>query len=175
MAKRSITPTIGSQLAAGLALPDKFSELSKLELELIVARHSVGRWMMRCMVAATGKEMTETEILVVHHVNHRCRERKLADICFALNIEDTHVVSYALKKLANLDLVSSNRRGKELFWSTTVAGRSLCKRYFQMRDDILLRGLIDDGAKELCNPDLTRILRTLSEHYDQGARAAASI
>ena len=93
--------------------------------------------MTRCMAGAGVKDMTETEILVVHHVNHRDREKKLADICFVLNIEDTHVVSYALKKLANLGLVSGNRRGKEVFWSTTEAGQAPCERYRQVRDCLL--------------------------------------
>jgi predicted MarR family transcription regulator len=70
-------------------------ELSELEFGLIIASHAFGRWMTRCMAGAGVKDMTETEILVVHHVNHRGREKKLADICFVLNIEDTHVVSYA--------------------------------------------------------------------------------
>ena len=81
---------------------DKCPELSELEFGLIIASHAFGRWMTRCMAGAGVKDMTETEILVVHHVNHRGREKKLADICFVLNIEDTHVVSYALKKLASL-------------------------------------------------------------------------
>ena len=84
---------------------DKCPELSELEFGLIIASHAFGRWMIRCMSAAGVKDMTETEILVLHHVNHRGREKKLADICFVLNIEDTHVVSYAQKKLANLGLV----------------------------------------------------------------------
>ena len=72
---------------------DKCPELSELEFGLIIASHAFGRWMIRCMSAAGVKDMTETEILVLHHVNHRGREKKLADICFVLNIEDTHVVS----------------------------------------------------------------------------------
>jgi predicted MarR family transcription regulator len=102
---------------------ERCPELSELEFGLIIASHAFGRWMTRCMAGAGVKDMTETEILVVHHVNHRGREKKLADICFVLNIEDTHVVSYALKKLANLGLVSGERRGKEVFWSTTEAGQ----------------------------------------------------
>ena len=84
---------------------ERCPELSELEFGLIIASHAFGRWMTRCMAGAGVKDMTETEILVVHHVNHRGREKKLADICFVLNIEDTHVVSYAVKKLANLCLL----------------------------------------------------------------------
>jgi predicted MarR family transcription regulator len=154
---------------------DKSPELSELEFGLIIASNAFGRWMTRCMGGAGVKDMTETEILVVHHVNHRGREKKLADICFVLNIEDTHVVSYALKKLANLGLVSGNRRGKEVFWSTTEAGRALCERYRQVREACLMPGFSGTAEENESIGDLARLLRTLSGRYDQGARAASSI
>jgi predicted MarR family transcription regulator len=154
---------------------DKCPELSELEFGLIIASNAFGRWMTRCMGGAGVKDMTETEILVVHHVNHRGREKKLADICFVLNIEDTHVVSYALKKLANLGLVSGNRRGKEVFWSTTEAGRALCERYRQVREACLMPGFSGTAEENERIGDLARLLRTLSGRYDQGARAASSI
>jgi predicted MarR family transcription regulator len=154
---------------------DKCPELSELEFGLIIASNAFGRWMTRCMAGAGVKDMTETEILVVHHVNHRGREKKLADICFVLNIEDTHVVSYALKKLANLGLVSGERRGKEVFWSTTEAGRELCERYRQVREACLMPGFSGAEEENLRIGDMGRLLRTLSGRYDQGARAASSI
>jgi len=150
-------------------------ELSELEFGLIIASNAFGRWMTRCMAGAGVKDMTETEILVVHHVNHRGREKKLADICFVLNIEDTHVVSYALKKLANLDLVSNTRRGKEVFWSTTDAGRALCERYRQVREACLMPGFSGAEDENVRLGEMARLLRTLSGRYDQGARAASSI
>jgi predicted MarR family transcription regulator len=154
---------------------EKCPELSEFEFGLIIASNAFGRWMTRCMAGAGVKDMTETEILVVHHVNHRGREKKLADICFVLNIEDTHVVSYALKKLANLGLVSGERRGKEVFWSTTEAGRELCERYRQVREACLMPGFSGAEEENLRIGDMARLLRTLSGRYDQGARAASSI
>jgi predicted MarR family transcription regulator len=154
---------------------DRCPELSELEFGLIIASHAFGRWMTRCMAGAGVKDMTETEILVVHHVNHRGREKKLADICFVLNIEDTHVVSYALKKLANLGLVSGERRGKEVFWSTTDAGQALCERYRQVREACLMPGFSGADEENVRIGDLARLLRTISGRYDQGARAASSI
>lgn len=154
---------------------DKSPELSELEFGLIIASNAFGRWMTRCMAGAGVKDMTETEILVVHHVNHRGREKKLADICFVLNIEDTHVVSYALKKLANLGLVSGERRGKEVFWSTTEAGQTLCERYRQVREACLMPGFSGADEENVRIGDLARLLRTISGRYDQGARAASSI
>ena len=154
---------------------DKCPELSELEFGLIIASHAFGRWMTRCMAGAGVKDMTETEILVVHHLNHRGREKKLADICFVLNIEDSHVVSYALKKLANLGLVSNNRRGKEVFWSTTEAGQALCERYRQVREACLMPGFSGAEEENVRIGEMARLLRTISGRYDQGARAASSI
>lgn len=154
---------------------ERCPELSEFEFGLIISSHAFGRWMIRCMAAAGVKDMTETEILVLHHVNHRAREKKLADICFVLHIEDTHVVSYALKKLSNLDLVSSERRGKEVFWSTTPAGAALCERYRQVREACLMPGFSGSEEENARIGDLAKLLRTLSGRYDQGARAASSI
>jgi len=150
-------------------------ELSEFEFGLIIAGNAFGRWITRCMQGAGVKDMTETEVLVLHHVAHRQREKRLADICFVLNIEDTHVVSYALKKLAHLDLVTSARRGKEVFWAANDAGQALCEKYRQVREACLMPGF--SGAPEENDQiaDLARLLRTLSGRYDQGARAASSI
>ena len=186
MAKRTASKTSFAQAASPESgvrrivssehlVSDKCPELSELEFGLIIASHAFGRWMTRCMAGAGVKDMTETEILVVHHVNHRGREKKLADICFVLNIEDTHVVSYALKKLANLGLVSGNRRGKEVFWSTTEAGQALCERYRQVREACLMPGFSGAEEENVRIGDMARLLRTLSGRYDQGARAASSI
>lgn len=150
-------------------------ELSEFEFGLIIASHAFGRWITRCMAGAGVKDMTQTEVLVLHHVAHRLREKRLADICFVLNIEDTHVVSYALKKLAKLELVSSGRRGKEVFWSATPAGQALCERYRQVREACLMPGFSGDLEENKRIADLSRLLRTLSGRYDQGARAASSI
>ena len=53
----------------------------------------------------------------------------LADICLVLNIEDTHVVSYSVKKLKRLELVASKKVGKEKLIAATEAGSKTCERY----------------------------------------------
>jgi hypothetical protein len=56
-----------------------------------------------------------------------------------LNIEDTHVVSYSLKKLAAADLVAGAKRGKEVFFATTGPA-ALCLRYREVREACLMPG-----------------------------------
>jgi predicted MarR family transcription regulator len=126
------------------------------------------------MAAAGVKDMTPTDVLILHHVNHRDTEKKLADICFALNIEDTHVVSYSLKKSIGMGLVQNAKRGKEVFFATTARGRDLCMRYREVREACLMPGFSGAESENQRLGEVARLLRTLSGRYDQAARAATS-
>lgn len=159
-----------SHLASG-----RSAELSEFEFGLIIASNAFQRWAVRCISAAGMKDMTITDVLVLHHINHRAREKKLADIAFILNIEDTHIVNYSLKKLHGLGLVKTERRGKEVLYSTNEAGQALCKRYFEIREQVLVSGLAGDGTESFELSELARFLRILSGLYDQAARSAASM
>jgi predicted MarR family transcription regulator len=150
-------------------------ELSELEFGIIVANNAFQRWITRCMAAAGAQELGATDILVLHHVHHRGRGKRLADICFTLNYEDTHVVNYALKKLVGLALIEGTRGGKEVFYVTSTQGGELLARFREVRKECLLQSVdseLDDAQ------ELTRIasrLRFLSGIYDQAARAASSL
>jgi predicted MarR family transcription regulator len=150
-------------------------ELSEFEFGLIVASNAFMRWVVRCMAAAGLKDLTPIDVLLLHHVNHRAREKKLADICFMINIEDTHVVAYALKKLVSLGLVRSERRGKEVLFSTTKVGQQYIDRYRQVREACLVAALSKDGSENARLGELAGFLRFLSGMYDQAARAASSL
>jgi predicted MarR family transcription regulator len=159
-----------SHLASG-----KSAELSEFEFGLIIASNAFNRWAVRCMAAAGMKDMAITDVLVLHHINHRAREKKLSDIAFILNIEDSHIVNYSLKKLNALGLVHIERRGKEVLYSTNEAGQALCQRYFQIREQVLVSGLSTDGTENFELSELARFLRVLSGLYDQAARSATSM
>src|SRR5450830_486823 len=150
-------------------------ELSEFEFGMIIANNAFNRWMVRCISAAGMKDMTATDVLVLHHINHRAREKKLADIAFILNIEDAHVVNYSLKKLHTLGLVNTERRGKEVLYSTNEAGQDLCRRYYVIREQLLVSGLSGDDAESEELGQLAHFLRILSGLYEQAARSATSI
>ena len=152
----------------------KSPELSEFEFGMIIAWHAFSRWMTRCMTAAGVKDMTPIDVLVLHHVAHRDSEKRLADICFVLNVEDTHVVSYSLRKLAALGLVQSRKLGKEAFFATTDAGRDACVAYRDVREACLMPGFTGSAEDNAQIGDLARLLRTLSGRYDQAARAAST-
>lgn len=152
----------------------KSPELSEMEFGLIIAWHAFARWMMRCMAAAGVKDMTPIDVLVLHHVSHRDTAKRLADICFVLNVEDTHVVSYSLRKLAGLGLVHSAKQGKEAFFSATEKGREICLAYRDVREACLMPGFTGTAEDNAQIGELARLLRTLSGRYDQAARAAST-
>lgn len=159
-----------SHLAAGV-LPG----LSEVEFGLSLAVHAFHRWMVRCMAAAGVPDLSPLEVLVLHSVRHRQRPKKLADLCLVLGIEDTHVVSYAVKKLVAAGLVTSTRSGKEKVVAATKAGADACDRYHAIRERLLAYPVKAAGAPEPMLSEMGSLLRALSGHYDQAARAAASL
>ncbi|KNZ32545.1 MAG: transcriptional regulator [Methylibium sp. NZG] len=148
-------------------------ELSELEFGLIVAWNAFSRWAMRCMAAAGCPDLTITDVLVLHHINHRARNKKLADICFVLNYEDTHVVAYSLKKLVAAELALAQKVGKEVFYSPSPAGEAAVQKYREVREACLVDNL--DVERNADIGDMARLLRTMSGLYDQAARAATSL
>lgn len=150
-------------------------EASELEYGMIIAYNAFNRWMSRCMAAAGNGDLTPLEILVLHNTNHRGREKRLSDICFLLNIEDTHTVNYALRKLLKSGLLDAEKRGKEVFYRTSSDGAALCDTYRKIRQMCFLDGL---PRTDLSGEDLRRMaarLRSISGQYDQASRAAASL
>lgn len=164
-------PTVSSGHLATGALP----ALSEIEFGLIMLNHAFHRWMVRCMSAAGVPDLSPVDILVLHNINSRDKPKTLADICLVLNIEDTHVVTYALKKLERLKLIRSGRRGKEKLVMVTDAGADACERYKAMRESLLVRSVLATEVSAEALSDMASRLRALSGHYDQAARAAASL
>jgi predicted MarR family transcription regulator len=160
--------------SAHLVSPDS-AEMSEFEFGLIVAGNAFHRWIIHCMSAAGLKDLTPLDVLVLHHVTHRARDKRLADICFIMNIEDTHLVNYALKKLQGLGVVMSQKHGKEVTYAATDAGRAYVQRYRDIRESCLIDALKADDGLNRDIGELARLLRVLSGMYDQAARAAASL
>jgi len=149
--------------------------LSELEFGLILLGHAFNRWMVRCAVAAGVTDLSALDVLVLHTVNHRGRVKRLADICLVLNVEDTHLVTYAVKKLQRHGLVASGRRGKEKTVAITAKGETLCRRYRDIREALLVKPVRGTGVDERKLSELSGAMRALSGHYDQAARSAASL
>ena len=167
MTQSDLGPVVSSaHLADG-----RFPELSEFEFGMILAGNSFQRWCMRAMAAA-GYDLSSLEVLVLHTVRHRDRPKTLADICLVLNVEDTHTVNYAIRKLISAGLVKAGRLGKEKTVEATEAGEAACARYRDIREGLLLDAIGELGVSPEQVSRLSALLRLMSGQYDQAARAA---
>ncbi len=166
----SLGPVVSSaHLAEG-----SFPEVSEFEFGLIIANNAFSRWTERAMAAAGHPELSALDVLVLHTVRHRGRPKKLADICLVLNVEDTHNVNYAVKKLKKSGLVSDGRLGKEKTVDATDQGIAVCDRYREIRESLLLEAMGELGFEPEQLSRLSALMRLMSGQYDQAARAATA-
>ena len=168
---RDVGPIVSSAHLAAGAMP----ALSELEFGLILASHAFERWMVRCIAAAGVPNLSALDVLVLHTVHHRGRNKTLADIGLVLNVEDSHVVNYSIKKLATLGLVTTGRIGKEKSVSITADGASVCQKYRDIREELLVNTVKRLQLDENTLSAIAATLRALSGNFDQAARAAASL
>ncbi len=164
-------PIVSSSHLANSGMP----ELSEMEFALSISTHAFHRWIVRGMAAAGAEDLGALDVLILHVLNHRGRPKRLADICLMVNLEDTHTVAYALKKLEKAGYVAGTKRGKEKFAEATEEGRALCERYREIREQCLLSSIemLNVDAKDVAR--LAGLLRALSGLYDQASRAATSL
>lgn len=164
-------PIVSSAHLAAGAMP----QLSEFEFGMILASHAFHRWMVRCAQAAGAPGLSPLEVLILHTVNHRGRPKRMADVALVLNVEDTHLVTYAVKKLEAAGLVAGERIGKEKAVSVTAKGAEVCARYHDIREALLVRGVKAFGVNTDDFSTIATEMRALSGLYDQAARAAASL
>jgi predicted MarR family transcription regulator len=167
----SLGPIVSSGHLASGAMP----VLSEIEFGMIMLNNAFSRWIVRCMAAAGIPDLSPLDVLVLHNINHRGKAKTLSDICLVLNIEDTHVVSYALKKLERLKLVKAGKRGKEKLVAATPDGERACARYREVREALLVSSVKALTFDEAQIAEMAALMRGLSGQYDQAARSAASL
>lgn len=166
-----IGPVVSSAHLADSALPS----LSEVEFAVTMMNNAYHRWMVRCMTAAGGPTMSPLEVLILHLVHHRGRAKTLAEVCLILNVEDTHLANYAIRKLTQAGLLKAGRKGKEKTIEITPEGAALCARYKEVREALLVRAVRQLGRDPEDISRVASLLRALSGSYDQAARAAAAL
>lgn len=149
-------------------------ELSEFEYSLIILAFGFMRWVQHCMEAASFRGLNSLDVLVLHTVNHRARGRRLAEICMVLNIDDTHLVSYSLKKLIAADLVKVLPTGRERHFETTPRGDDACMAYRKVREKFLVPSLAWLSGERNMVHDTGAFMRTMTAIYDQAGRFATA-
>lgn len=157
-----------------LPLPASETGLSNFEFDLVTATHAFQRWIVRSSAATQLKDLSAVDALVVQQIGGNGNGKSLADLSFMLNIEDTHVVAYSLRKLVSLGVLVATKHGKEVFYSPTSLGLEYIQLFQQIRHECLLHPIGDLHINPIALKELAQYLRKLSGLYDQAARAVSS-
>ncbi len=167
----SIGPIVSSAHLAEGGSPG----MSEVEYGLILASHAFSRWMVRCMAAAGLPGLSLIEVLILHSIRHRDREKKLADICLVLDIEDTHIATYAIRKLENAGLLTTGKAAKEKTVKITAKGADACARYAQIRERLLVDSTANARPSEETLSEVAALLRFMSGAFNQATRSAITL
>lgn len=168
---KSLGPIVSSSHLAEGASP----AMSEVEYGLILASYAFSRWMVRCMAAAGVPGLSPIEVLILHSIRHRGREKKLADICLVLDIEDTHIASYAIRKLEKFGLLTTGKAAKEKTVKITDKGAEACAVYGQIRERLLVDSTANARPSEESLSEVAAILRFMSGAFNQATRSAITL
>lgn len=154
-------------------LSPKGAELSEFEFAMIVCWNAFTRWLAKGAAATGVGDLTFIDVVVLHQLKHRAKNKKVADICFVLNLDDIHTVTYSLKKLVAAGLAIGDKVGKEVLYRTTAKGEEAIAQYRDVREQCLMSNLDDGMNAELA--EMTKFLGRLSGLYERAARSASSL
>jgi predicted MarR family transcription regulator len=146
--------------------------LSTFEYDLITVMFGFFRWIETCMNASDVIGLNSLDILILHALNRRPRGQRLSEIGVVMNIDDTHLIAYSLKKLMNASLVDARRIGRERIFVTTDKGDTACADYHRVREKFLVREV---AKRESDFSKFERAAATLSDlasMYDRAGRTA---
>jgi predicted MarR family transcription regulator len=145
-------------------------ELSQLEMSLTVLWNSARRWLSK---RSSVNGLSDLDVFLMHMLAYRKAAMRASDLAFALAIDDMHLVSYSLKKLTKLGLITSAKSGKEVVYRAAAAAEDDRQAFLEDRGRYVEPAIRDLTASGLDVAALTKALRTLSGVYEQAARAAA--
>jgi len=142
---------------------DALAELRKFELALLDASSNFNKWVVSCAQATgiSNVTLSANDVTTLRFLACSNRPKRASEISFALNIEDIHIVSYALKKLGRANYVDSTKVGKELFFEAAKAGQEFLEEYDKVRLSLLLGSvkIVTDGKADLA--EMAQYLRAM--------------
>jgi len=151
----------------------KGAQLSEFEFGMIVCWNAFTRWLVKGAAATGVGDLTFIDVVVLHQLKHRAKNKKVADICFVLNLDDIHVVTYSLKKLVAAGLAIGEKVGKEVLYRTTDLGEDAILKYRDVREQCLMANVDDEMNAQL--GEAGKFLASLSGLYERAARSASSL
>ncbi|WP_025562489.1 winged helix DNA-binding protein [Psychromonas sp. SP041] len=168
--KNDYVPILLSSHLAG----ENAQALSEFEYGLVMVNNAFQRWMQSCSTACEQHNLSTLDNLVIHNIYHRDRAKRITDVTFTLNLDDSHNVSYSVRKLVKSNMLQHEKRGKETYYSVTPSGKKYCLEYAKIREKCLIQAL-DHLSVDSSLSEVAKLLRTLSGVYAQASRAASSL
>lgn len=166
------TPKKPVVLSPHLVSP-KSAEASEFEFGMIVCWNAFVRWLEKGTAATGVSDLNFMDVVVLHQLKYHARNKKLADICYVLNLTDTHIVSYSLKKLTAAGLAVGQKSGKEVLFRTTEQGEAAIERYRDVREQCLISNITEDLNPQMA--EVARFFGRMSGLYEQAARTASAL
>jgi len=154
------------------APPSDAQRLSTFEYDLITVMFGFFRWIETCMNASDVIGLNSLDILIMHALNRRPKGQRLSEIGVVMNIDDTHLIAYSLKKLMNAKLVEATRTGRERIFVTTAEGDAACATYHRIREKFLVREVAKRENDFNQFEKVAAKLSDLASMYDRAGRAA---
>lgn len=148
------------------------ARLSELEFSMIVSINGFWKWVVHCAEAAGARGLSPLDVLVLHAVNQRARDKRLADICLVLNVEDSHTVAYSLKKLEEQGYIVHRQHGRDRVYASSRDGDALCLKYLEVRERTLVDSLRADEIDFSGLDETARALGRMARYYSHASRVA---
>ncbi len=169
MAPTSIHPSV----PAGNAGESKSNEETRAAFEsaLIAASEAYRRWLNAAMLTAGQGGMSNLEITFLLDLGAAGTHLSFARLCDAARIEEQHLAHYALRKMREVDLVSSRRHGKEKVVFLTDKGVQLYERFNALRRRVL-EGIEPDNQPQTNWDNVTAALKQVANDYERARQAA---
>lgn len=148
------------------------ARLSELEFAVIVLGNGFSKWVVHCAEAAGARGLGALDVLVLHAVNQRARDKRLSDICLVLNVEDTHTVAYSLKKLEEQGYVAHRQDGRDRIYAASADGDAFCQRYLAVRERALVESMKADEIDFSRLDETARAIGRMTRYYSHASRLA---
>lgn len=121
--------------------------------------------------------LSPLEVLILHIVRHRNRAKKFADISPILDIEEVHLVNYALRSLRRRGWSARAAKARRRWSRSRPLGADVCTCYMAVREQLLVSRFCTSGlsGRIASLSGVGEMLRAVSGYYNQAARSAATV
>lgn len=156
-----------------LARDSHEAALAELEISIMAAFESFGRWQSACLSAVTDFSAAGPENALLHMIRMDDRPKSIHDLAAISNRTDTANIQYSLRKMLKGGLIIRRGSGRSgVLYEVSELGRDVSDRYADLRHAELVEAYIADPSLEEDVRKARDTLMKVSQIYERAARAA---